>query len=364
MRDLLQSEEWYNSTARIPLALGQDDYGYPVLADLAEMPHLLIAGSTGSGKSACIHTIITSLLYCFSPDQLRFIMIDLRVVELQQYNALPHLIFPVITEPKKVNPALRWVINEMEMRYQIFAKVGVQNIVAFNSRPNNESLPSQGDFVIPEKLSYIVVIIEELADLMLSAPAEVEAALAEIGQAARLTGIHCVIATQRPSVNIVNGTMKAKFPTRIAFRMATKADSRTILDAAGAEKLLCNGEMLFLSPDSAEAIHAQGALIADQEIRNVVNFIAAQYKPEPQLLTYPEFSEQVGRLDDEWCDDEGLIEQCVEVIRSEKKASVSLLQRRLRLGYTRAARIMDELERRHVVGPSKGADPRDVLIDL
>ena len=399
IRELLESEEWQKSKARIPLALGKDVYGHPIIADLAEMPHLLIAGSTGSGKSVCINAIIASLLYRFPPDQLRFVMIDPKVVELQQYNALPHLVVPVVNDPKKVILALRWVVNEMEKRYQIFAKVGVRNIKSFNDRPKNKPLPQpelelplmgrkekveagtdgfavevdeeivvprDDDIVIPDKLSYIVVIIDELADLMLVAPADVEMAIARITQMARAAGIHCIVATQRPSVDVITGVIKANIPARIAFQVAARVDSRTILDAMGADKLLGKGDMLYLPPGSARLIRAQGALITDQEIQDIVDFIAKQGKPSYELEIHQQLSKPTATLADESGidEDEELIQQCVEVIRSEHKASVSLLQRRLRLGYTRAARIMDELEGRGLVGPSKGAEPRDILIDL
>lgn len=398
MRDLLESEEWRNSKAKVPLALGKDVYGHPIVADLAEMPHLLIAGSTGSGKSVCINAIIASLLYRFSPDQLRFVMIDPKVVELQHYNTLPHLVVPVVTDPKKVILALRWVVNEMEKRYQIFAKVGVRNIASFNSRPNKKVVPQEPelplmarkekvepgaegfavevdeeivvpreeDIVIPEKLSYIVVIIDELADLMLVAPADVEMAIARITQMARAAGIHCIVATQRPSVDVITGVIKANIPARIAFQVAAKVDSRTILDAMGADKLLGKGDMLYLPPGSAKLIRAQGALITDQEIQSVVEFIARQGKPNYDMEISQQLSKPTSSFGDESGidEDEEIVQQCIEVIRSEQKASVSLLQRRLRLGYTRAARIMDELENRGIVGPSKGAEPRDILIDL
>jgi DNA segregation ATPase FtsK/SpoIIIE, S-DNA-T family len=399
MRDLLESEEWRTTKARIPLALGKDVYGHPIVTDLSEMPHLLIAGSTGSGKSVCINAIISSLLFRFSPDQLRFVMIDPKVVELQQYNVLPHLVVPVVTDPKKVVLALRWVVSEMEKRYQIFARVGVRNIKSFNERPKNKPLPAiepelplkakkekiepgadgfavevdeeivvprDDDIVIPERLSYIVVIIDELADLMLVAPADVEMAIARITQMARAAGIHVIVATQRPSVDVITGVIKANIPARIAFQVAAKVDSRTILDAMGADKLLGKGDMLYLPPGSAKLIRAQGALITDQEINAIVEFISKQGKPSYELEIHQQLSKPAGGFDDEGGidEDEELIEQCIEVIRSEQKASVSLLQRRLRLGYTRAARIMDELENRGIVGPSKGAEPRDILIDL
>ena len=399
MRDLLESEEWRTTKAKIPLALGKDVYGHPIVSDLAEMPHLLIAGSTGSGKSVCINAIISSLLYKFSPDQLRFVMIDPKVVELQQYNILPHLVVPVVTDPKKVILALRWVVNEMEKRYQIFARVGVRNIGSFNSRPKDKPVPErepelpltarkekvepgaegfavevdeeivvprEEDIIIPEKLSYIVVIIDELADLMLVAPADVEMAIARITQMARAAGIHCIVATQRPSVDVITGVIKANIPARIAFQVAAKVDSRTILDAMGADKLLGKGDMLYLPPGSAKLIRAQGALITDQEIQLIVGSIAKQAKPSYELEIHQQLSKPASSLDGEGGidEDEEIIQDCIEVIRSEQKASVSLLQRRLRLGYGRAARIMDELENRGIVGPSKGAEPRDILIDL
>jgi len=321
------------------------------------------------------------------------------VVELQQYNALPHLVVPVVTDPKKVVLALRWVVNEMEKRYQIFAKVGVRNIKSFNERPKDKPVPppepelplvsrkerveasSEGfaveldeeivvpredDIVIPESLSYIVVIIDELADLMLVAPADVEMAIARITQMARAAGIHCIVATQRPSVDVITGVIKANIPARIAFQVASKVDSRTILDGMGADKLLGKGDMLYLPPGSSKLIRAQGALITDQEIESIVSFIAKQGKPNYEMEIHQQLSQPSASLGEEsGCDeDEDLIQQCIEVIRSEQKASVSLMQRRLRLGYTRAARIMDELENRGIVGPGKGAEPREILIDL
>ena len=401
MRDLFESEEWKNTRARIPLALGKDVYGQPIIADLAEMPHLLIAGSTGSGKSVCINAIIASLLFKFGPDKMRFVMIDPKVVELQQYNTLPHLVVPVVSDPKKVILALRWVVNEMEKRYQIFARVGVRNIKSFNERPKNKQIPASepelpltakkekvepgadgfavqldqeivvprdDDIVIPDNLSYVVVIIDELADLMLEAAADVEMAIARITQMARAAGIHCIVATQRPSVDVITGVIKANIPARIAFQVAARVDSRTILDAMGADKLLGKGDMLYLPPGCARTIRAQGVLVTDAEIQKVVDFIATQAKPSYELEIHQQLQKTPGGgfdASESGCDeDEELIQQCIEVIRSEQKASVSLMQRRLRLGYTRAARIMDELENRGIVGPNKGAEPRDILIDL
>lgn len=393
-RDLLESEEWEKSKARLPIVLGKDVYGKPMVADLADMPHLLIAGSTGSGKSVCINAIIASLLYRYSPEDLRFVMIDPKVVELQQYNALPHLVVPVVTDPKKVVLALRWVVNEMEKRYQIFAKVGVRNIKSFNDRPkepppeppqtefnleSNEegeegfaveideeiTVPRDEEFQIPEKLSYIVVVIDELADLMLVAPSDVEMAIARITQMARAAGIHCIVATQRPSVDVITGVIKANIPARIAFQVASKIDSRTILDSMGADKLLGKGDMLFLPPGAAKLIRAQGVLITDEEIQGVVDHIANQGTPSYETDIHEQLSKPTPVSSDGDSDeDEELIEKCIEIIRREQKASVSLMQRRLRIGYTRAARIMDEIEDRGIVGPSRGAEPREILIDL
>ena len=391
-RNIIDSPEWKNSKAKIPLALGKDVYGKPIVADLSEMPHLLIAGATGSGKSVCINSIVASLLFRFSPEELRFVMIDPKVVELQIYNGLPHLAAPVVHDPKKVTLALKWVVNEMEKRYQIFAKVGARNIAGFNSRSKKKpektaqpelpldegegfavemdqevSVPRDEEIEIPEKLSYIVVIIDELADLMLMAKNDVENSIARITQMARAAGIHCIVATQRPSVDVITGVIKANIPARIAFQVAAKVDSRTILDAMGADKLLGKGDMLFLPPGTSNLKRVQGCLVTDDEINRIVEIVNNQAKPsydkdmERQLETpAPGNGGNGGGIDE----DEDLIQQCIEVIRVEQKASVSLMQRRLRLGYTRAARIMDEIEDRGLVGPSRGAEPREILFDI
>jgi len=395
MRDLLESDEWKKSRAKIPVALGKDVYGKPIVADLAEMPHLLIAGATGAGKSVCMNGIIASLLYRFSPDDLRLVMIDPKVVELQMYNQLPHLVVPVVTDPKKVILALRWVVQEMEKRYKIFAKENVKNIDAFNKRNRNKpkpeaepelplfgggegtqegfaveideeiAVPRDEELVIPDKLSYIVIVIDELADLMLTAPVDVENAIARITQMARAAGIHCIVATQRPSVKVITGVIKANIPTRIAFQVASKIDSRVILDEMGAEKLLGKGDMLYQPPGAPKPIRAQGPLVEDAEVQQIVDFIAEQGKPAFEMDIHKQLSAPVSDPSEGGCgEDEELIQQCIEVIRSEQKASVSKLQRRLRLGYNRAARLMDELEDRGIVGPAMGNEPREILIDL
>jgi S-DNA-T family DNA segregation ATPase FtsK/SpoIIIE len=370
MRDLFESDEWRNSKARIPIVLGKDVYGHAIIPDLAEMPHLLIGGSSGSGKSICIHSVIASLLYRFSPDQLRFVMIDPNGFELQLYNALPHLVAPVVTDPNKTLLALRWVVNEMEKRYQIFMRVGVRNLRSFNSRPKSKPLSEQEtelsrveDIIIPEKLSYVVVIVENLERLMQTATADMETAIARITQMARPTGIHLVLATRPASKKTLSESTLAEIPARIAFRCESRIDSRSITGAAGAEKLLGNGDMLYLPPGSANLIRAQGALVTDREVQDTVDFIAMQGKPSYEMSIYQQLSKPAS-IESGIDEDEELVQQCIEVIRSEQKASVPLIQRRLRLGYTRAARIMDELEGRGIVGPYKGAEPRDILIDL
>jgi S-DNA-T family DNA segregation ATPase FtsK/SpoIIIE len=367
IRDLLESDEWRYSKARIPLALGKDVYGHPIITDLSEMPHLLIAGSTGSGKSVCLDTFIVSLLYRFSPDQLRFVMFDPNGFELQLYNTLPHLVVPVMSDPQKAILALRWVVNEMEKRFQIFMRVGVFNILSFNSRPKNKPLPPrEEDIIIPEKLSYVVVIVENVEDLMQAAKADAELALEHLARNARVTGIHLVLTTRQASRNTLCESIKAEIPARLTFRCESRIESRSIIGTAGAEKLLGKGDLLYLPPGSAKLIRAQGALVTEHEIMSVVDFIAKQAKPSYELEIHQQLSRAGSGFGDEsgLDEDEEIIQQCIEVIRSEQKASVSLLQHRLHLGYGRTARIMDELENRGIVGPSKGAEPRDILIDL
>ena len=388
LRELLESAEWRNTKARIPLALGKDVYGHTVVADLAELPHLLIGGSTGAGKSVCLNAIITSLLYRISPEQLRFVMIDPLPAELQQYKVLPHLIGPVVTSPKNALQVLHWVVREVEERAKIFAHVGVRNITSFNSRSAHNFLLSKTEavkqhvagfvtevdtdifashaeaLVIPKQLSYLVVVISELADLMLTSPAEVEMAIARITQMGRAVGIHCIIATQQPSVDVITGVIKSNIPARIAFQVASRVDSRTILDATGAEKLLGKGDMLYLPPGSANLKRAQGALITDKELEDILGFIAKQGKPSCEMDSQQQLSTpSAGEVIDSGIDeDEKIIQQCIEVIRDEQRASVSLIQRRLRLGYGRAERIMKELEGRGIVGESKDGEPRKILV--
>ncbi len=392
-RELLESEEWVNTKAKIPLALGKDVYGRTIIADLAQMPHLLIAGTTGSGKSVCVNAIIASMLYRFSPEELRFIMIDPKVVEMQHYGKLPHLAANVVTEPKKVLLALRYVIDEMERRYRIFAKCGLRNIHGFNARPPEEKkkdeqepveaepvdidseadgdeappqpVPSKDDELkIPDRMPFIVVIIDELADLMQTAPADVESAIARITQMARAAGIHMIVATQTPRADVVTGVIKANIPSRIAFQVASKLDSRVILDANGADKLLGQGDMLYLPPGTSTLVRAQGVLVTDEEIHRVVDYVSAQAQPSFDPGFHEAMSSTSGGEDDVTEEDEELVAKCIEIIRQEKKASTSMLQRRLRLGYTRAARVVDVLEQRGILGPKDGAKDREILVDL
>ena len=413
IRELFESEAWESSKAALPLALGKDVYGHAIIADLAAMPHLLVAGATGSGKSVCINSIITSLIFKHTPETLRFIMIDPKVVEMQVYNDLPHLVTPVVTDSKKVLLALRWVVDEMEKRYAIFAKVGVKNISGFNSRPRPEKSPSPeseslslegspesseldpsslesaaevgvGDALIveeeapqpqppqrgddevqiPEQMPFIVVIVDELADLMQTAPADVEGAIARITQKARAAGIHMIVATQTPRSTVVTGVIKANIPSRIAFQVASGIDSRVILDTNGAERLLGKGDMLYLPPGSAKLTRAQGVLVTDEEIHRVVANLAAQSKPVFEPSISAKLSSTIMPEDEVTDEEEDLVDRCLEIIRQEKKASTSMLQRRLRLGYTRAARVVDILEQRGILGPKDGAKDREILVDL
>jgi S-DNA-T family DNA segregation ATPase FtsK/SpoIIIE len=484
LRELFESDDFISTKARIPIALGKDVYGKTIVADLAAMPHGLVAGTTGSGKSVCINAIIASILYRFTPDQLRFIMIDPKVVEMQMYNALPHLVVPVVTDPKKVLLALRWAVDEMEKRYAIFAKTGVRNIGAFNARPKPKTqreldeerlklqpdlfeqdaaplsektanspepiatalpaalldpdapvealsdalpnpakpfspdseepgqvhledegkpdggadptaatadetdpdaelpvealsseeritrmttvkVPRDSELKIPERMSYIVIIVDELADLMQTAPADVESAIARITQKARAAGIHMIIATQTPRADVITGVIKANVPCRMAFQVASALDSRVILDENGAEKLLGQGDMLYRPPGSGRMLRAQGVLVTDEEVNRLVEYAANQGAPAFDHAIHSRIQGEGGEDGEEVSDeDQELVEKCIEVMRQEKKASTSLFQRRLRLGYTRAARILDILEDRGYVGPGEGAKPREILVDL
>jgi DNA segregation ATPase FtsK/SpoIIIE, S-DNA-T family len=379
-REIIESDAWKKTKHKIPLILGKDVYGDVMIADLAEMPHLLIAGTTGSGKSVCINSIIGSMLYRFGPDQLRLLMIDPKMVEMKHYNSLPHLVVPVVTDVKKVISALRWVIREMDQRYQIFAKTGVRNIHAFNGRvraplakpePTAEEqeapflIPREDDIIVPDKLPFIVIVIDELADLMITAPADVENAIQRITQMARAAGIHLIVATQTPRAEVVTGTIKTNIPSRIAFQVPSGIDSRVILDSNGAEKLLGKGDMLFIPPGKSTPIRAQGALMQDHEIQRLVEHASKFGRPQFQIDIHKKIQEASSQEENDWSDeDRELARRCLEIIRDAKRASTSFLQRRLSLGYTRAARIVDLLEEMAVLGPDNGSKPREILLPL
>ena len=396
MRDIIESKAWDDAGAEIPVVLGQDVTGKPMVMDLTKMPHVLIAGSTGSGKTVCINAVIASLLYHSGPEDLRFIMVDPKVVEMQMYNSLPHMLIPVVTEAKKVPAALKWLIAEMEHRYQIFAKTNVRNIAGFNAKllkdkaeqakaeamesdmsPEERNalqqveVPRDDDaFEIPrKKLPYIVCIIDELADLMMVAPADIETCIARIAQLARAAGIHLILATQRPSVNVITGVIKANLPSRISFKVASKIDSRTILDGGGAEALIGKGDMLFIPPGTSNLVRAQGAFVSDDEIEAIVEFLKENNDP-PEIAKEVQKQIDAGSDDGVMGDDGGptdgdeLLPGAIDVLRSTKRASTSMLQRRLRIGYNRAARLMEELEERGIVGPENGSSPREIMVDL
>ncbi|MBP7275445.1 MAG: DNA translocase FtsK [Kiritimatiellae bacterium] len=372
LREVIESETWRTTKAALPLAIGKDVGGRVLVSDLSEMPHLLIAGATGSGKTVCMNSLLAGLLMTRSPAELKLMLVDPKIVEFASYRELPHLVVPVITDAKKVSLGLRWCITEMENRYKLFGKAGVRNIKAFNARPiirqpelfegaAVEGAPSEP--AIPDRLPYIVVVVDELADLMLVAQAEIENHIARLAQLSRAVGIHMILATQRPSVNVITGTIKANFPARISFQVAQKNDSRTILDAGGADKLLGKGDMLFLPPGLGRLVRAQGCMTTDAEVHAIADHWRAQGAPSYEMSIKEKLEKKSADLPDMEEDDE-LIEQSVEVIRQTRRASTSSLQRRLRIGYTRAARIMDLLEERGIIGPAQGSDPREILIDL
>jgi S-DNA-T family DNA segregation ATPase FtsK/SpoIIIE len=349
LKEILESSEFQKiaASSKLAMALGKDISGKSVVADLGEMPHLLIAGTTGSGKTVCVNSLIMSMVYNATPEELKFLMVDPKMVELAIYNGLPHLLCPVVTDAKKVSGALGWVVSEMEARYKMLAKITVRNITGFNQKSE-------------EKLPYIVVIIDELADLMMVAQEDIENAITRLAQLSRAVGIHMILATQRPSVDVVTGVIKANFPARISFKVASKVDSRTVLDMNGADKLLGKGDMLFLEPGSPKPIRAQGTYLTDPEIEKVVNFIKSQQEPvyDNEILEQQKksISGRGGFEKDEFFD------EAVKMVLETGQASVSMLQRRLRLGYTRAARIIDAMEEEGIIGQFRGSKPREILI--
>jgi S-DNA-T family DNA segregation ATPase FtsK/SpoIIIE len=373
LREVLSSSQYEQSDAALKLPLGVDVVGQPFVADLTKMPHVLVAGATGSGKSVCLNALITGLLFQHGPKSLQMVMVDPKMLELSVYNGIPHLVMPVVTEPKRASRALRWAVSEMEKRYKLMATCGARNIASYNERiasgqvPSGPTQPDGSAPAPPERLSYVVVIVDELADLMLTAPAEIEEPIARLAQMARAVGIHLVLATQRPSVDVITGVIKANFPSRIAFQVASKIDSRTVLDMNGAENLLGHGDMLFIPAGKPEPYRVHGAFVTEEEAARVVDFWKARATPAftPPLATdaaVVDAEEDDGVEGAEDFDDE-LIRQAARLVVSHQQGSTSLLQRRLKVGYSRAGRLMDQLESLGVVGPFQGSKARDVLVD-
>jgi len=351
LREILESKEFTNSKSSLTMVLGRNVAGSPTVCELDKMPHLLISGATGSGKSICLNTIIMSLLYQNSPDDLRLILVDPKKVEMTNYEGIPHLLTPVITEVDKTVNALRWTVSEMEKRFTLFAECKKRDIHSYNASAGKDRLP------------FIVVVIDELADLMAVASKEVEAAIVRLSQMARATGIHLILATQRPSVNVITGLIKANITARIAFAVASQIDSRTIIDVGGAERLLGNGDMLFISPDLGKPRRVQGSFVTEKDIHSVTKFLKDKGEPEYDESIVQKQQKMMangvaveGEVDDE------LYEEAKETVIMSGKASASLLQRRLRIGYARAARLLDILEERGIVGQADGAKPREILV--
>ncbi|MCB9770954.1 MAG: DNA translocase FtsK [Candidatus Omnitrophica bacterium] len=346
LKDVLAQSQFSNSGSKLMLALGKDITGSPLIADLAEMPHLLIAGTTGSGKTVCVNAIIMSMLFNATPDELKFLMVDPKMVELSQYNDMPHMLCPAVTDTSKVPAALNWVVGEMEARYQTLSKAGVRNIKGYHAQGH--------------KLPYIVLIIDELADLMQTSAKTVESAITRLAQLSRAVGIHLILATQRPSVDVITGVIKANFPSRISFKVASKVDSRTVLDMNGAENLLGKGDLLFIRPGDAKPIRGQCGFVTDDEVKRVIDFIKPQQQPvynDKILIQQKAATGSENAMDDE------LYEEALRLVIEINQASVSILQRRMRLGYTRAARLIDIMEQNGIVGPYCGSKPRDILVN-
>ncbi|MBN2190132.1 MAG: DNA translocase FtsK [Candidatus Aureabacteria bacterium] len=361
MKEIILSENYKYFEGNIPLIIGKDVGGTPVIGDLSQMPHILIAGATGSGKTVCINAIIMSILMSMTPDEIKMLLIDPKMVELKKYNGIPHLVSPVVTSAKKSITGLNWAVKEMEKRFDLFSRVGVNDIVRFNTRDpeiTSGSDDSAGE-EIPPRLPYIVIIIDELADLMMTSSSDVEGSIVRLAQLSRAVGIHLVIATQRPSVDVITGLIKANFPVRIAFAVSSKVDSRTILDGNGAETLLGKGDLLYNPPGSSKLIRAQGTMVSDAEIKNVISHWkknSADEKVEDIISAVETTSGPIDFEDD-------LYDEAVKLILEHGQASASVLQRRLRIGYARAARLIDIMESNGIVGPQRGSKPREILID-
>ena len=350
LRDVLDTDVFQNSVGGVPVALGKDIAGTPIVADLTKMPHMLVAGSTGAGKSVCINTLISSILFKQRPEDVKLILVDPKVVELSNYNGIPHLMTPVVTDPKKAANVLRWAVKEMDDRYKRFALTKTRDIKRYNELNPEEAMP------------YVVIIIDELADLMMAAAGDVEDSICRLAQKARACGMHLVLATQRPSVDVITGLIKANVPSRIAFAVSSQIDSRTILDMAGAEKLIGKGDMLFYPMGASKPVRVQGAFVSDGEIDELVEYIKEQRRPqynEAVEAAQQEASHDDGK--DDFFEDE-LMDKAIMMVMETQQASVSLLQRRFRIGFSRAARMIDTMEAMHIVGPSNGSKARDILM--
>jgi S-DNA-T family DNA segregation ATPase FtsK/SpoIIIE len=361
LREMLESESYRRSTSKLAIALGKTIHGEPHTADLATMPHLLIAGSTGAGKSVALNGMLTSILYRATPDDVRMIMIDPKRLELGMYDDIPHLMTPVVVDPKQAANALRWAVGEMENRYKTLAAEGVRNIEQYNRNVQQaiteKRTPKDG--VEPKTLPFIVVVIDELADLMMVASNEVEESIARLAQMARAVGIHLILATQRPSVDVITGLIKANLPARISFRVSSKIDSRTILDGNGAEQLLGKGDMLFLPPASSRFIRLHGPYISEQESARLASYLRKQGKPVyDETIT----AEEKSTADGIEMDKDDLYDEAARIVVQSSQASISYLQRRLRIGFSRAARLVDMMEMEGLVSPAAGGKPREVLV--
>ncbi|ASA22201.1 FtsK/SpoIIIE family DNA translocase [Paenibacillus donghaensis] len=352
MREVMETQIFQEAESKLTIAFGRDISGQTIIGNLAKMPHLLVAGATGSGKSVCINGIITSILYKAKPNEVKFLMVDPKMVELNIYNGIPHLLAPVVTDPKRASLALKKIVVEMEKRYDLFSKSGTRNLEGYNNLMKDNPAA-----VLP----YIVVVVDELADLMMVAASDVEDAICRLAQMARAAGIHLIIATQRPSVDVITGLIKANIPSRIAFGVSSNVDSRTILDMPGAEKLLGRGDMLFLPMGASKPVRVQGAFMSDQEVETIVQYVSSQGEATYDESIVPEVDDTV---EEDQEPQDALYEQAVQIILEAKQASVSLLQRRMRVGYTRAARLIDSMEARGVIGPYEGSKPREVLVSL